>query len=76
VEHVHGFLEFLDVEDAMLDARVNADFDDACADRAHGLPIARHEALLYSAELVPGAPASVLGKRAEFLERRTEPGQR
>src|SRR6187431_1439980 len=48
VQHIHGFGKRGDVEDAMLEARMNADLADAGADRRHRFPVVRIEPLLHA----------------------------
>ena len=66
VQDIHGFGKGGYVEDAVFQARVNADLADAGADRRHRFPVVRIEALLHAPELETRVPPRIGGEGAEI----------
>ena len=64
VQHVDALGECGNIEHAMLADDVNPNFANTGADRGHGLPIVRLEALLHAAELKPSLLSGLRRKRA------------
>jgi hypothetical protein len=73
VQHIHGFGKRRDVEDAVFEARLNADLADAGADRRHRFPVVRIEPLLHTSELEARIPPRIGGEGAQGSEGATEP---
>ena len=60
------------IDDSKFGARTNPNFADARSHRIYGLPVAWQLATLYLVNLVARAPARLLWKRAEIVQRRTQ----
>ena len=76
MEHVHRFLEFCYLEDAMFNSGVNSDLQDARTDRTHGFPIGRHEAALHLIQFESGTSAGVDRKSPKIFESFSDEGER
>ena len=73
VKDVHCLLELGDVDDPVLESAPDADLGDTSADGSHGLPVARHQALLDSAQLVTRSTPRQRGKGPYIGERGPDP---
>ncbi len=76
VQDVHRLFERGYIYDSMLHPGVDTDFDHARADRWEGLVIARHQAALDPAQLIPRSAAGIRRKRTDRSQRGADPNER
>lgn len=73
MQHIYRLLEPDDIEDPVLDRRVDPDLNRARPDARHRFPVGRGKPLLDLVQFVTGLPASVLREGPQICQRGANP---